>query len=250
MAIEKALLIQPRGFCAGVDRAINTVEVALDALGAPVYVKHEIVHNKIVCDGLRSKGAVFVEEISEIPENSVCIFSAHGVAPSVKEEAKKRGLKMIDATCPLVTKTHIEVERFAKEGSEIAYIGHRGHPEAEGVIGVRPDITHLVETVEDVGKLVVKDPEKLAYLNQTTFSVDECAAIVAALKCRFPKIRAPPSSDICYATTNRQAAIKTAAKQCDVMLIIGSKNSSNSNRLVDTAKGMGIDAYLIDSLAR
>ena len=249
MAVERVLLIKPRGFCAGVDRAVNTVEEALKIFGAPIYVKHEIVHNKTVCDELRSKGAIFVEEVSEIPEGSICIFSAHGIAPQVREEAKARRLSAIDATCPLVTKIHIEVERFARDGMEIIYIGHRGHPEAIGVMGIRPDITQIVETPEEVPDINVKDPQKIVYLTQTTLSVDECKGVIAALKARFPEIKAPPSDDICYATTNRQAAIKQAAKRCDIMLVVGSKNSSNSNRLVDTVKAMGIDAYLIDNMS-
>jgi 4-hydroxy-3-methylbut-2-en-1-yl diphosphate reductase len=246
MPIEKVVLIRPRGFCAGVDRAINTVEEAIRIFGAPVYVKHEIVHNKIVCDDLRSKGAIFIEEISEVPEGSLCIFSAHGIAPIIREEAKARKLTTIDATCPLVTKIHIELERFSREGKEIIYIGHHGHPEAVGVMGVRPDITHLVETPQEAREVVVKDPEKLVYLTQTTLSIDECKAVISALKERFPAIKAPPSDDICYATTNRQAAIKQAVKHCDLILVVGSKNSSNSNRLVDTSKLLGVDAYLID----
>lgn len=246
MTIEKVLLIKPRGFCAGVDRAVNTVEEALKAFGSPIYVKHEIVHNKTVCDGLRAKGAIFVEEVSEIPEGSVCIFSAHGIAPKVREDAKARKLSTIDATCPLVTKIHIELERFAREGKEIVYIGHKGHPEAIGVMGVRPDITYLIDTIEEAEKLNVKDPDKLVYLTQTTLSVEECKAVIAALKVKFPNIKAPPSDDICYATTNRQTAIKQAVKQCDLIIVLGSKNSSNSNRLVDTSKTQGVDAYLID----
>ena len=246
MAIEKVVLISPRGFCAGVDRAISTVEEALRVFGAPVYVKHEIVHNKVVCDELRKKGAIFVEEVAEIPEGSVCIFSAHGIAPDVREQAKARKLSTIDATCPLVTKIHIEVNRFARAGKEIIYIGHKGHPEAIGVMGIRPDITSIVETPEEAETVTVKDPKNLVYLTQTTLSVDECRSVIAALKKRFPGIQAPPSGDICYATTNRQAAVKQALKVCDVMLVIGSKNSSNSNRLVDTARAAGTDAYLID----
>jgi 4-hydroxy-3-methylbut-2-en-1-yl diphosphate reductase len=247
--VEKVLLIGPRGFCAGVDRAIATVEEALRAFGAPVYVKHEIVHNKVVCDELRAKGAVFVEEVSEIPEGSICVFSAHGIAPAVREEAKARRLSTIDATCPLVTKIHIEMERFAREGKEIIYIGHKGHPEAIGVMGIRPDITQLVERPEEVEYVKVNNPEKLVYLTQTTLSVDECKAVIAALKAKFPKIQAPPSSDICYATTNRQMAIKQAVKLCDAIIVVGSKNSSNSNRLVDTARSLGVDAYLVDTVS-
>lgn len=248
MAIERVILIRPRGFCAGVDRAVNTVEEALQSFGSPIYVKHEIVHNKTVCDGLRAKGAIFVDDVSDIPDGSICIFSAHGIAPEVRKQAKERGLSTIDATCPLVTKIHIELERFAREGKEIIYIGHRRHPEAIGVMGIRPDITHLIETPAEVETLSVNDPEKLVYLTQTTLSVDECRGVIAALRYRFPEIKAPPSDDICYATTNRQAAIKQASKQCDVILVIGSKNSSNSNRLVDTAKSLGKDAYLIDNI--
>lgn len=247
--VDKVILISPRGFCAGVDRAIATVEEALKAFGSPVYVKHEIVHNKVVVDGLRAKGAVFVEEISDIPEGSVCIFSAHGIAPSVLEEAKSRNLTTIDATCPLVTKIHIEVGRFARQGMGIIYIGHRGHPEAIGVMGIRPDITQIIETAEEVPGISVRDPKKLVYLTQTTMSVSECSEAIAALKDRFPDISAPPSSDICYATTNRQAAIKAAAKDCDLILVVGSRNSSNSNRLVDTARSLGVDAHLIDTVA-
>ena len=249
MSVEKVILIEPRGFCAGVERAVDTVEQAIENFGAPIYVKHEIVHNKTVCDDLRKKGAIFVEEISEIPEGSVCVFSAHGIAPKVREEARARKLSTIDATCPLVSKIHIEVARFAKEGLEILYIGHRNHPEAMGVMGIRPDITQIVETPEEVNDIKVKDPSKLAYLTQTTLSVDECMGVIDALKKRFPQLKAPPSSDICYATTNRQGAIKQAASRCDVVLVLGSKNSSNSNRLADTAKALGVDAYLIDSVS-
>jgi 4-hydroxy-3-methylbut-2-enyl diphosphate reductase len=247
MTVEKVLLISPRGFCAGVDRAINTVEESLKVFGRPVYVKHEIVHNKIVCDALREKGAIFVEEVEEIPADSVCVFSAHGIAPSVREDAKKRNLYTIDATCPLVTKIHIELNRFAREGKEIVYIGHRGHPEAVGVMGVRPDITHLVDGPEEVEHLQVKSPENLVYLTQTTLSVDECMATISALRKRFPKISSPPSDDICYATTNRQTAIKAAVKKCDIILVVGSKNSSNSNRLVETSRKLGVDSYLVDT---
>ncbi len=249
MAIEKVLLIRPRGFCAGVDRAVKTVEEALQIYGAPIYVKHEIVHNKTVCDDLRKKGAIFVEEVEEIPEGSICIFSAHGIAPQVRVKAQGRNLRPIDATCPLVTKIHIELNRFAKEGNEILYIGHKGHPEVIGVMGIRPDVTKIVSTPQEVESITVKDPEKLVYLNQTTLSVDECKEVVSALKKRFPKIKSPPSDDICYATTNRQAAIRSAAKKCDIIIVIGSKNSSNSNRLVDTANNLGINAYLVDNLS-
>ncbi len=249
MTIERVLLIRPRGFCAGVDRAVTTVEEALRIFGAPIYVKHEIVHNKTVCDDLRKKGAIFVEDVNEIPEGSLCIFSAHGIAPQVREDAKKRNLRAIDATCPLVTKIHIELNRFAGEGKEIVYIGHRGHPEVMGVMGIRPDITYIVGTPEEAEHLEVKNPDNLVYLNQTTLSVDECKGVITALKKKFPNIKAPPSDDICYATTNRQAAIKSASKKCDIVIVIGSKNSSNSNRLVDTARESGINAYLIDNLS-
>jgi 4-hydroxy-3-methylbut-2-enyl diphosphate reductase len=249
MAIERVILIRPRGFCAGVDRGIKTVEEALHIFGAPVYVKHEIVHNKTVCDDLRAKGAIFIEEVAEVPEGSVCIFSAHGVAPAVREQAQQRKLYAIDATCPLVSKIHIEINRFAREGNEIIYIGHKGHPEVVGVMGICPEITQIVDTPEDVGMLTVKDPEKLVYLSQTTLSVDECNSVIAALKKRFPSIKSPPSDDICYATTNRQAAVKSAVKLCDVLIVVGSKNSSNSNRLVDTSKSLGTEAYLVDNLS-
>lgn len=249
MAIERVLLIRPRGFCAGVDRAVKTVEEALHIFGAPIYVKHEIVHNKTVCDDLRAKGAVFVEEVSEIPEGSVCIFSAHGIAPVVREQAQQRKLYAIDATCPLVTKIHLELNRFAREGNEVIYIGHKGHPEVVGVMGVRPDITQIVGTPEEVDSITVKDPNRLVYLSQTTLSIDECRSVIAALKKRFPNIKSPPSDDICYATTNRQAAVKRAAESCDLLIVVGSKNSSNSNRLVDTAKSLGISSYLVDNLS-
>jgi 4-hydroxy-3-methylbut-2-en-1-yl diphosphate reductase len=249
MAIEKVMLISPRGFCAGVDRAVKTVEEALQIFGAPVYVKHEIVHNKTVCDDLRAKGAIFIEEISEVPEGSVCVFSAHGIAPVVRTQAQERKLYSIDATCPLVTKIHLEVGRFARDGNEIIYIGHRNHPEVIGVMGVRPDITHIVDSPEEVENLKVKDPEKLVHLSQTTLSIDECKAVIAALKKKFPAIKSPPSDDICYATTNRQAAIKKAVKLCDVVIVVGSKNSSNSNRLVETSRDLGVDAYLVDNLS-
>ena len=248
MAINKVLLISPRGFCAGVDRAIATVEQALKIYGAPIYVKHEIVHNKVVCNALRAKGAIFVEEVSEIPDNSLCVFSAHGIAPSVRAEAKAKKLRTVDATCPLVNKIHVEIERFAKDGKNIIYIGHRGHPEAVGVMGIRPDITQLVDNVKEVEHLNVSDPDNLVYLTQTTLSVDECDGIVKALKEKFPKISAPPSDDICYATTNRQAAVKVAVKKCDILIVVGSKNSSNSNRLVETARTLGRDAYLVDTI--
>jgi 4-hydroxy-3-methylbut-2-en-1-yl diphosphate reductase len=249
MTVERVLLIYPRGFCAGVDRAVDTVEQSLELFGSPVYVKHEIVHNKVVCDALRAKGAIFVEEVSEIPEGAVCVFSAHGIAPKVRDDARDRKLVTIDATCPLVTKIHMEVGRFARDGDEIVYIGHKGHPEAVGVMGIRPDITHLIETPEEVAALAIKNPDKLVYLTQTTLSIDECKAVIAALKQRFPKIKAPPGEDICYATTNRQTAIKQAAKRCDLIFVVGSKNSSNSNRMVETARAAGTESHLIDGLS-
>jgi 4-hydroxy-3-methylbut-2-enyl diphosphate reductase len=201
-----------------------------------------------VCEELRSKGAIFVEEVTEVPEGSICVFSAHGIAPLVRVQAQERKLYAIDATCPLVSKIHIEVNRFAREGNEILYIGHKGHPEVVGVMGIRPDITQIVDTVEEVDNIRVKDPEKVVYLTQTTLSVDECKEVISALKKKFPKIKAPPSDDICYATTNRQTAIRSAAKSCDIIIVVGSKNSSNSNRLVDTARSLGVDAYLVDNL--
>ncbi len=246
MPIEKVILISPRGFCAGVDRAVKTVEQALEAFGSPIYVKHEIVHNKAVCNDLRSRGVIFIEDISEVPDGSVCIFSAHGISPKIREEARGRNLRTIDATCPLVTKIHLEVEKFAKSGDEIIYIGHKGHPEVVGVMGIRPDITKIVENADDVDMLVVKDPHKLVYLTQTTLSVDECSGIISAIKKKFPDVKQPPKDDICYATTNRQSAIKAAAGVCDLILVIGSKNSSNSNRLVETAIKEGVDSHLID----
>ncbi len=246
MAVKEVFLVSPRGFCGGVVRAIDVVEECLQLFGAPVYVKHEIVHNKHVVNDLRQKGAIFVEEISEIPADAVAIYSAHGVSPSVRAEAKEKRLRTIDATCPLVTKMRLEVQRFAKEGNEIVYIGHKGHPEAVGVLGIRPDITQLVESVSDVQRLNVRDPKKLACLTQTTLSVDETMEIVQALQERFPKIQSPPAKDICYATTNRQEAIKEMAKRVQLVLVVGSKNSSNSNRLVETAKSQGIPAHLVD----
>lgn len=249
MAVEKVLLVGPRGFCAGVDRAISIVEEALAIFGKPVYVKHEIVHNKHVCDELRGKGAIFVEEISEVPQGAVVIYSAHGVAPKVRDEAKAKNLVTIDATCPLVAKIHIEVERYAREGKEIIYIGHKGHPEAAGVMGVRPEVTQIIENADDVEALNVKDPSKLVYLTQTTLSINETKDTIRALRGKFPMVSSPPSEDICYATTNRQAAITGLAKNVDVVLVVGSKSSSNSNRLVETARSLGVDAYLLDDVS-
>ena len=242
----EVLLANPRGFCAGVERAIETVERALELYGAPIYVRHEIVHNKYVVDNLRAKGAVFVEELDEIPAGSTVIFSAHGVAKAVREEAERRGLKVFDATCPLVTKVHVEVSKMLAEGYEIVMIGHRGHPEAEGTMGQAASGMHLVETVDDVAKLAVKAPARLAYVTQTTLSVDDAKRIVAALQARFPAIRGPKKDDICYATQNRQDAVKFMAPKCDLVIVVGSPNSSNSNRLREVAEHMGAQAYMVD----
>ena len=241
------LLANPRGFCAGVERAIEIVERALELHGAPIYVRHEIVHNTYVVEDLRRKGAVFVEELDEVPSGATVIFSAHGVAKAVRAEAEQRGLKIFDATCPLVTKVHVEVAKMLKDGYEIVMIGHRGHPEAEGTMGQAVAGMHLVESVDDVAGLSVPDPAKLAYVTQTTLSVDDAARIVEALKARFPAIRGPKKDDICYATQNRQDAVKFMAPQCDVVIVVGSPNSSNSNRLREVAQHMGVQAYMVDS---
>ena len=243
------LLANPRGFCAGVERAIEIVERALAQFGAPIYVRHEIVHNKHVVEDLRSKGAVFVEELDEVPTGATVIFSAHGVSKAVQADADRRGLKVFDATCPLVTKVHVEVAKMLKDGFEIVMIGHRGHPEAEGTMGQAAGGMHLVETVGEVATLAVKSPDKLAYVTQTTLSVDDAAIIVQALKARFPAIRGPKRDDICYATQNRQDAVKFMAPQCDVVIIVGSPNSSNSNRLREVAENIGAQAYMVDSAA-
>ncbi len=243
------ILANPRGFCAGVDRAIEIVERAIEEFGAPIYVRHEVVHNRFVVDGLRERGAVFVEELDEVPENSTVIFSAHGVSQEVQAEARTRGLKVFDATCPLVTKVHIEVHAHANEGREIVFIGHAGHPEVEGTMGqyINPEGgIYLVESPADVATLTVKNPENLAYVTQTTLSIDDTQAVVVALKKRFPKIIGPKKDDICYATQNRQDAVKTLAADCDVILVVGSPNSSNSNRLREIAEKLGKGAYLID----
>ena len=242
------LLANPRGFCAGVERAIEIVERALEQYGPPIYVRHEIVHNKYVVDHLRAKGAVFVEELAEVPAGATVIFSAHGVAKAVQAEAEQRGLKVFDATCPLVTKVHVEVAKMLREGYEIVMIGHRGHPEAEGTMGQATHGMHLVETVEDVAALR-PGSERLAYVTQTTLSVDDAAQIVAALKKRFPAIRGPKRDDICYATQNRQDAVKFMAPQCDVVIVVGSPNSSNSNRLREVAENIGVEAYMVDRAA-
>lgn len=240
------VLAQPRGFCAGVDRAIEIVERALQLHGAPIYVRHEIVHNKFVVDDLRAKGAVFVKELDEIPAGAIVIFSAHGVSQTIQVEAKKRNLQVFDATCPLVTKVHVEVAKMRKSDLEVIMIGHKGHPEVEGTLGQSTDGMYLVETVADVAKLVVADPKKLAFVTQTTLSVDDAAAVADALRARFPSIQEPKKSDICYATQNRQDAVKLLTKQCDLVIVVGSPNSSNSNRLREVAERLGVPAYLIN----
>ena len=242
------LLANPRGFCAGVDRAIAIVEQALAKYGAPIYVRHEVVHNKYVVDDLRRKGAVFVEEIEEIPEGSTVVFSAHGVSKAVRVAAEARGLKVFDATCPLVTKVHVEVDKMRGQGKEIIMIGHQGHPEVEGTMGQVSDAQgmYLVDSVQDVIELSVKDKHNLAYVTQTTLSVDDAAEIVAALKKRFPDIVGPKRDDICYATQNRQDAVKFMTPQCDVVIVVGSPNSSNSNRLREVAEKLGVAAYMVD----
>lgn len=240
------LLAQPRGFCAGVDRAIDIVERAIELHGAPIYVRHEIVHNRFVVEDLRNKGAVFIDELDEVPSGGIVIFSAHGVAKLVREEAESRGLQVFDATCPLVTKVHIEVAKMRAAGREIIMIGHKGHPEVEGTLGQSKDGMYLVETLEDVAALRVSDPDNLSFVTQTTLSVDDAAAVAAALKKRFPTITEPKKSDICYATQNRQDAVKIMAPQCDLVLVVGSANSSNSNRLREVAERKGIESYLID----
>src|SRR6266699_2217669 len=244
--VEKLLLAAPRGYCAGVDRAVQTVERALEMHGAPVYVRKEIVHNKHVVEQLRARGAIFVEEETEVPEGAVCVFSAHGVAPSVREGAKERGLETIDATCPLVTKVHREALRFAGEGYTIVLVGHDGHEEVEGTMGEAPEQIVLVQSEQDVAELEVRDPERVAYITQTTLAVDETSSIIARLRERFPGIVGPRTDDICYATTNRQAAVKQLARQSDLVLVIGSQNSSNSNRLVEVAREHGAESHLID----
>ena len=243
----QVLLANPRGFCAGVDRAIEIVERALVLHGAPIYVRHEVVHNKFVVNDLRTKGAVFVEELAEVPSGSTVIFSAHGVSQDVRREAEARGLKVFDATCPLVTKVHVEVAKMRDQGREIVMIGHRGHPEVEGTMGQSEGGMHLVEGPDDVASLKVGDENNLAYVTQTTLSMDDAARTVMALKKRFPKIVGPKKDDICYATQNRQDAIKTLAQRCDVVIVVGSPNSSNSNRLREVAEQLGIPAYMVDN---
>jgi 4-hydroxy-3-methylbut-2-en-1-yl diphosphate reductase len=245
--VDKLYLAAPRGYCAGVDRAVQTVERALDLYGAPVYVRKEIVHNKHVVEELRERGAIFVEEETEVPEGATVVFSAHGVAPSVHANAEARQLRTIDATCPLVTKVHVEARKFAAQGYTIVLIGHSGHEEVEGTMGEAPDRIVLVESLEDVDKLEVDDPSKMAYISQTTLSVDETRDIILRLRERFPQITGPRTDDICYATTNRQMAVRQMARECDLVLVIGSRNSSNSNRLVEVARDHGAESHLIDN---
>jgi len=246
----KILLANPRGFCAGVDRAIEIVERALELFGAPIYVRHEVVHNRHVVEGLRARGTVFVDELDEVPDGGTVIYSAHGVSRAVHEEGRRRGLRVFDATCPLVTKVHLEVSRHAEAGRECILIGHRGHPEVEGTMGqyvtAHGSAMYLVETPEDVRALPVRNPDNLAFVTQTTLSVDDTERVIAALRERFPGIQGPRKDDICYATQNRQDAVKNLAARCDVLLVVGSPNSSNSNRLRELAENRGIPAYLVD----
>ena len=244
-------LANPRGFCAGVNRAIEIVERALALFGAPIYVRHEVVHNQFVVDDLKGKGAIFVDELDQVPDDATVIFSAHGVSQAVRKEAAARSLKVFDATCPLVTKVHLEVVRHQKAGDEVVLIGHAGHPEVEGTLGqYEGEGMYLVESPEDVARLEVKNPEALAYVSQTTLSMDDTAVVIDALRKKFPKILGPKKDDICYATQNRQDAVKDLAKDCDVVLVVGSANSSNSNRLQELAARLGADAYLIDNAAQ
>jgi 4-hydroxy-3-methylbut-2-enyl diphosphate reductase len=239
-------LANPRGFCAGVDRAIEIVERAIELFGAPVFVRHEVVHNRFVVDDLRTKGAVFVNELDEIPQGATVIFSAHGISRSVREEAQRRGFRVFDATCPLVTKVHMEVARHRRDGDEVILIGHAGHPEVEGTMGQADDGVFLVQNESDIAQLEIKDPNRLAYVTQTTLSVDDTARIVLVLKAHFPAINGPKKDDICYATQNRQDAVKSLAQRCEVVLVVGSPNSSNSTRLREVAEGQGARAYMID----
>ena len=246
---KRILLLTPRGFCAGVVRAIDVVKIALDLFGPPIYVRKEIVHNRHVVDELRSAGAVFVEELSQVPSGARVIFSAHGVSPAVRAEAEERGLQVIDATCPLVTKVHLEAVKFARLGYTIVLIGHKDHDEVIGTLGEAPESTRLVSTVEDVDQLEVADPARVCYLTQTTLSLDETRDVVARLKEKFPEIHGPPAQDICYATENRQMAVKAVVSTCDLLLVVGSQNSSNSRRLVEVCQREGVPAYLIDDAA-
>jgi 4-hydroxy-3-methylbut-2-enyl diphosphate reductase len=247
MSDKEILLATPRGFCAGVERAIEIVERALERFGAPIYVRHEVVHNKFVVDGLRAKGAIFVDELDDVPAGNTVIFSAHGVSQAVRHEAESRGLKVFDATCPLVTKVHIEVTRMREQGHEIVMIGHKGHPEVEGTMGQVEGGIHLVETTDDVANLQVANPDKLAFVTQTTLSMDDASAIISALKGRFPNIVGPRKDDICYATQNRQDAVKFMTPKVDAVLVVGSASSSNSNRLREVAELRGVPAWLIDN---
>ncbi|WP_049261102.1 4-hydroxy-3-methylbut-2-enyl diphosphate reductase [Neisseria bacilliformis] len=248
MSGKTIMLANPRGFCAGVDRAISIVERALEEFGAPIYVRHEVVHNKFVVDNLREKGAVFIEDLADVPPGATLIYSAHGVSKAVQDEAAARGFRVFDATCPLVTKVHKEVARLDTQGYQIIMIGHAGHPEVEGTMGQLPEGSILlVQTVEDVAALEVADPDRLSHVSQTTLSVDETRDIIAALKARFPNIKSPPKDDICYATTNRQEAVKQLAAECDIVIVVGSPNSSNSNRLREVAAQRGVDAYMVDN---
>ncbi len=243
------LLANPRGFCAGVERAITIVERALEKFGAPIYVRHEVVHNKFVCDDLRAKGAVFIEELAEVPAGSTVIFSAHGVSKAVRDEAEERGLKVFDATCPLVTKVHVEVGKMRSQQREVVMIGHKGHPEVEGTMGQSRSGMYLVETPEDVKNLTVGTPQALSFVTQTTLSVDDASVAISALREKFPEIQGPKKDDICYATQNRQDAVKLLARDCDVVVVVGSHNSSNSNRLKEVARQLGRKAYLVDQAA-
>ncbi|MBK8889104.1 MAG: 4-hydroxy-3-methylbut-2-enyl diphosphate reductase [Dechloromonas sp.] len=242
----QVILANPRGFCAGVERAIAIVERALEKFGVPIYVRHEVVHNKFVCDDLRAKGAVFIEELSEVPAGSTVIFSAHGVSKAVRDEAEQRGLKVFDATCPLVTKVHVEVGKMRHQAREVVMIGHRGHPEVEGTMGQSRDGMYLVETVGDVGQLKVTQPDQLSFVTQTTLSIDDASQVIAALKQHFPSVQGPKKDDICYATQNRQDAVKALAEESDLVIVVGSPNSSNSRRLREVAQARGIEAYLVD----
>jgi len=249
--VMEIVLANPRGFCAGVDRAIAIVNRALECFNPPIYVRHEVVHNKFVVDDLRQRGAVFVDELDQVPDDSIVIFSAHGVSKAVQQEAEHRGLKVFDATCPLVTKVHIEVTKYAREGTEAILIGHEGHPEVEGTMGQydksQGGQIYLVEDEQDVDELVIRHPEKVAFVTQTTLSIDDTAKVIDALRAKFPKIQGPRKDDICYATQNRQDAVRDLAEQCDVVLVVGSPNSSNSNRLRELAERMGKSAYLVDN---
>ncbi len=249
MSVQEVVLAQPRGFCAGVDRAIEIVERALARFGAPIYVRHEIVHNTYVVNDLRAKGAIFIEDLAEVPPGATLVFSAHGVSQAVRREAAERGFQLFDATCPLVTKVHVEVAKLAREGYEFIMIGHKGHPEVEGTMGQLDGGIHLVEDVEDVARVHVKDPSRLAVVTQTTLSVDDAAEILAAVKQHFPLVREPKKQDICYATQNRQDAVKLLAPTVDVLIVVGSPTSSNSNRLRELAQRLGTPAYMVDAAA-